>query len=291
MWKTLAYAKTNFGVGVDDVLSHLTPYLPVAISHSTLNKCFSFGYIAKGIVYILIGGFTLATVLGFSGGGGIEGPKGIIQWVSNQTFGNILVGLLGLGLLGYALWRIYRGIADPTREGHDPSGVIKRIGYVVSGLANGTLAVLALRLAIGGGGGGDGQSKQGMVAKMLAEPWGQWVVGIVGAIVIGVGLFQIRKGIKAEFVKDISWHRISNDTIKKIGRYGHIARGVVFGIIGYFLILAATKSSASEFKGTEGALEYLADNAYGLWLLGITAFGLLLYGVFAVMKGRYGRVA
>lgn len=262
----------------------------MAISHSALNKCFSFGYIAKGIVYVLVGGFTLATVLGFSGGGGIEGPKGIIQWVSNQTFGNILVGLLGLGLLGYALWRIYRGIADPTGEGHDASSAVKRTGYIVSGLANGTLAVLALRLALGGGGGG-GQSKQGLVARMLSEPWGQWVVGIIGAIVIGVGVYQIRKGIKAEFVKDISWHRISNDTIKKIGRYGHIARGVVFGIIGFFLIMAATRSNASEFKGTEGALEWLAANPYGLWLLGLTSAGLLLFGVFSVMKGRYGRIA
>lgn len=262
----------------------------MALSANVLNKLFSAGFIAKGIVYFLIGAFTLATVLGFSGGGGIEGPKGVIRWVENQPLGNVLVGLLGLGLLSYALWRVYRGVADPTGEGDDATDIGKRIGYVVSGLVNGTLAVLAIRLALGGGGGG-GQSKQGLVARMLGEPWGPWVVGITGAIVIGVGLYQVRKGAKAKFVETISWHRVSDDTIKKVGRYGHFARGVVFGIIGFFLILAATRSNASEFKGTEGALEWLAANPYGLWLLGVTSAGLLLYGVFAVMKGAYGRIA
>lgn len=261
----------------------------MAVDQTTLNKLFSAGYIAKGIVYLLIGGFTLATVLGFSGGGGVEGPKGIIRWVSDQPLGSVLVALLGAGLLAYAVWRVYRGVADPTDEGREPSSVAKRVGYVASGLVNGTLAVLAFRLAFGQGGGG--QSQQGLVARMLAEPWGPWVVGAIGVVVVGVGAYQLRKGIKARFVRTIHWRHVSNDTIEKIGRYGHFARAVVFAIIGYFLVLAAVKSDASEYKGTEGALEYLAANPYGLWLLGLTAAGLLLYGVYAVMKGRYGRIA
>ncbi len=262
----------------------------MATKRETLNTLFSAGFIAKGIVYILVGVLTLVTVLGFSGGG-IEGPRGILKWVAEQPFGRILVGLLSAGLLGYALWRLYRGIADPLREGKEPTSVAKRLGYVGSGLVNGTLAVIGLRLAImGGSSSSSGTSQQGMVANLLQESWGQWLVGIVGVIVIGVGCYQVYKGVKTAFVQDIAWRGISNNTIKQIGRYGFFARGLVFGIIGYFLIRAATSDDASEFKGTEGALEYLAANPYGLWLLGFTSAGLLLFGIFSVLKGWFGSI-
>ena len=200
-------------------------------------------------------------------------------------------GRAGLGLLAYAAWRIYRGIADPLDEGHDKEDTVKRIGFVCSGVANGALAALALRLAFSGGG-GSGGSKQSMIAKLLGTSYGPWLVGAAGVVLVGVGLYQFRKGIKADFVDILTRaRRISATATKRIGRYGLFARGVVFGIIGYFLVVTATHSNASNFKGTEGTLEYLASNAYGLWLLGATAGGLLLYGVFAVLMGYYGQVA
>ena len=253
------------------------------------NRLFSLGYIAKGIVYILVGGLTLATVLGF-GSGGVEGPRGVLEWITQQSFGRILVGLLGVGMLCYAIWRAYCAVADPTDEGHDAEGGTKRVGYAASAAANGALAVVALNMALGSGGGG-GSDQQGMVARLLQESWGQWVVGLVGAGVIGAGIYQLVKAYRAEFMRDISWRQLSDDTIRKLGRFGFFARGVVFGIIGFFLILAATRSSASEFKGTEGALEWLAQHSYGVVLLGLVSAGLLAYGAFAVVKGRYGRVA
>ena len=258
----------------------------------TLNSLFTAGYIAKGIVYFLVGGLTLATVLGFSmGGSGAEGPRGVLNWVENQPLGNVLVGVLGLGLLSYAAWRIYRGIADPRDEGKDASSAAKRAGYIFSGLANGTLGVLAIRLALSSGGGsGGGSNKRGMVAEMLEQSWGPWVVGAIGVVIIGVGGYQVYKGYKAKFVDKIHWKDVSRKTVKRVGRYGHYARGLVFAIIGYFLILAGVNSNASEFRGTEGALEYLTQHSYGVWLLGIVSAGLLLFGVFSVMKGWYGSI-
>ena len=257
----------------------------------TLNGLFSAGYIAKGVVYFLVGGLTLATVLGFSvGGSGAEGPRGVLKWVEDQPLGHVLVGALGLGLLAYAAWRIYRGVADPRGEGRDASSLGKRAGYVFSGLANGTLGALALRLALstGADSGGGGSRKRGMVAQLLEQSWGPWVVGAVGLVVIGVGGYQVYKGVNAKFVDSIYWKDISRSTIKRIGRYGFFARGLVFGIIGYFLLRAATSANAGEFRGTEGALEYLNDSTTGVWLLGFVSAGLLLFGVFSVLKGWYG---
>ncbi len=263
-------------------------------SAATLDGLFSTGFIAKGTVYVLVGGLTLATVLGFStGGGGVEGPKGVLRWLSDQPLGTLLVVILGVGLLAYALWRLYRGIADPHAEGHDAKSAGKRLGYVGSGLVNGALGVSALRLAFGSGGGsgsgsGGGGARQSLVRTILEQSWGGYLLIGIGVVIIGVGAYQAYKGYKAKFVETISWRRISLDTIKRIGRLGFFARAVVFAIIGYFVILTGVRGDASTFRGTEGALEFLANNTYGLWLLGITSAGLMLYGVFAVLKGWYG---
>lgn len=252
------------------------------------NRLFSLGYIAKGIVYVLMGGLTLTTALGFAGG--IEGPRGIIQWVVEQPLGRILVGLLGLGLASYCLWRLYRAITDPTREGSDGEGVVKRIGFAVSGLVYGSLAVLAFRLALGMGGGGGG-SKEGIIARLLQQSWGQWAVGAIALIVAGVGALQVYKGVKGKFVEDFRWEGVPTAYVRTAGKWGHIARGIVFGIIAYFLLLTAVNANSNQFRGIEGALEYLGEYSYGVVLLCLAGVGFMLYGYFAYVKGRYGRVA
>ena len=256
----------------------------------TLNRLFTAGFIAKGLVYVLVGGLTLATVLGFAGGSA-EGPRGILKWLEEQTFGAILVGALGLGLLAYALWRLYRGVFDPESEGTDAKSAGKRVGYVASGLANGTLAVLALRIAFGSGGSGGGGQRRSLIRSILELSWGSYLLIGIGAAVIGAGAYQAYKGYKARFVANVHWRGVSDDAVKRIGRYGHFARAIVFWIIGYFVILTGVQGDASEFKGTEGALEWLTRHSYGVWLLGLVSAGLLLYGVFAVMKGWFGSVA
>ena len=254
------------------------------IAPTHLDSLFRAGFIAKGAVYLLIGGLTLATLLGFSAGSdGVQGPQGVLEWVEGQPLGNVLVALLGAGLLAYAAWRLYCGIADPHAEGHDPKSAGKRLGYMGSGLFNGALGVLALKLAFSSSGSG-GNSQRSLLQQLLEKSWGEYFLIVAGVVMIGVGLYQAYKGYKADFVTDIHWRRISRQTIKRIGRYGHFSRAIVFAIIGYFIILTGTRSDADSFRGTEGALEWLSANPYGLWLLGITCAGLVMYGVFAVLK-------
>jgi len=261
-----------------------------SLSRHTLNRLFSFGYMAKGVVYMLMGGLTLATVLGF-GGSGIEGPRGVLKWVTEQPLGRILVGLLGVGLLCYASWRLYRAAADPTNEGHDAEGAGKRIGFISSGIGNGILALIALKLAFGIGSSSSGSGQRSMVADMLQESWGQWLIGLLGVGVVVAGIYQFYKAYKAEFVHAFHWNRLSHSTVRRLGRLGFSARGLVFGVIGYFLIRTAVSDSAGNFRGTEGALEWLANHRYGVWLLGLTSAGLLVYGVYAYVKGKYGSIA
>ncbi|WP_232224209.1 DUF1206 domain-containing protein [Mastigocladopsis repens] len=69
-----------------------------------------------------------------------------------------------------------------------------------------------------------------------------------------------------------------------------VARGIVFCIIGWFLIQAATQSDASQAGGLGEALQTLAQQPYGPWLLGLVALGLVAYGGYMVIQARYSRI-
>ena len=72
-----------------------------------------------------------------------------------------------------------------------------------------------------------------------------------------------------------------------IARFGLAARGVVFCIIGFFLIQAARQYDVREVRGLGEALQVLQQQPYGTWLLGIVALGLVAYGIYMIIQGRY----
>lgn len=254
---------------------------------------FVYGHLAKGVVYLLIGGLSAAAAIGAASGP--TGPKEVVMWLQDQPFGQILLVILALGLLCYCAWRWIKAIYDIDHDGDDKEGMAKRIGYAASGSFYGILAILAISLATGSGSGGagGGSGSQDMLAQILSESWGQIVVGIIGLIVIGVGIFQLKRGLNEEYMQKISTSQMDpkeRDAYRTFGKVGHIARAVVYGIIAYFLIRVALSSDASEFRGMGGALEYLGGQTFGGILLGLVGLGLLLYGAFMLVKAKYGHI-
>jgi hypothetical protein len=263
----------------------------MALSNTTENRLFKAGYIAKGVVYCLIGGFAIATVIG-AASQSANGPKGVIKWIGTNPFGQILLFLTGLGLLAYCSWRWYTALQDKKNEGSDKEGTVKRIGYAVSGTAYGVLSAQAFKLAFGGGGGG-GDSKQDIIAKILSQSWGPYAVGIIGAIMAGVALYQLYRAVKNKHMEGIKGQQLSEEereTFKKTGEVGLVARFIVYGIISYFLFRAALMDDPSKFKGIGEALSFIEDQSYGAVLLAIVGAGLLAYGIFMFVRARYERV-
>jgi hypothetical protein len=250
------------------------------------------GYTAKGLVYALIG--ILAVQAAFGSGGQASGSKGALQQVAGGTFGQILLVIVGAGLALYALWRLAMAILDPAHEGTDGKGLVKRIGYAVSGLTNGALAFFAFRLLAGSGGGSGGGSgsgsKQQMTAKLMSQPFGRWLVGIGGAIVICVGLYHFYKAAKAKFMEKYNAGEMSateRTWVKRIGRVGLSARGVAFSMIGYFFVQAALQSQSSEAGGLNKVFSKLLSQPYGPWLMVLLALGLICYAVYCFSYARY----
>lgn len=244
------------------------------------------GYAAKGVVYILVGLLAVQVALGT--GGSLEGSQGVMKTIAAQPFGSVLLILTALGLVGYVAWRFVQAVLDPDNKGTDVTGIVKRIGYAVSGVIYAFLAFSAVRIVLSGSG-GSGNAQQTWTARLLSQPLGQWLVALVGVIIIGVGLYHFYRAYKASFLKNYNSEMSAEEKhwARRIGRFGLTARGVTFLIIGGFFIQAARQSDASEAQGLDAALTTLAQQAYGPWLLGVVALGFVAYGIYCFSYARY----
>ena len=116
---------------------------------------------------------------------------------------------------------------------------------------------------------------------------------IAGVVLIGIGLYQGYRGLSKDFLKDSKTEQMSarvRNWIEWIGTFGHLARMVVFGLVGVFLIKAAIDYDPNKAVGLDGALAKIAHASYGPFLLGIVAAGLIAFGVYSLSDARYRRI-
>ena len=248
------------------------------------------GYTAKGVVYVLVG--LLASQAAF-GSGQATDSEGALSTLVGSSAGRFVLGLVAIGLFGYALWRALCALIDAEGKGHDGSGIVHRIGYALSALLHASLGVEAARLAISGTGGGGGDGAEHWTARALQLPAGQWLVGIAGALTIGFGLYQLKRAFDDHIQKRLDLSPLHHDGAQwavRFGRFGTAARGVVFALIGWFLIDAARSANAAEAGGLGEALRTLQEAPYGPWVLGLVALGLVAYGLWEFINARYRRI-
>lgn len=246
------------------------------------------GYGVKGVLYALLGVIALDAAFG---PGDPEGQTGAFAALAQESYGEVLLWLLVVGLTAYALWRVVLAITDPEGEGDDVEGVGKRAFYVVSAFAYGSLAFSAYRIVSGAGQNGGGGTEE-RAQTLLGLPGGQWIVGLLALALLGYGGYQFVRAYKASFMDDFHLDQRAvqhRESIKRAGQWGLSARGVVYLITGTFMAQAALRSNADEAGGLDQALGALQQQSYGPWLLGLVAVGFIMYGVYCWVNMRYRR--
>lgn len=248
------------------------------------------GFVARGVVYVIVGILAIKLALGSSGTRADQ--QGALRTVAAQPFGEVLLLLVAVGLGGYALWRLARALLGHGPEGAD-SGV-DRVAAFASGVVYAGFCAIAVEILLGagGGGGGSGGAKK-TTAGVFGWPAGPWLVGIAGVAFIGVGLYQGYRGISRDFLEDSKTEEMSprvREWVKRVGTFGHLARMVVFGLVGVFLIRAAVDYDPSKAVGLDGALAKVDHASYGPYLLGTVAAGLIAFGVYSLSDARYRRI-
>lgn len=247
-----------------------------------------FGYIAKGVVYIMIG--ILAFLAAFGPGGDTTDSSGALRSIGQMPFGEMILWGIGLGLIAYIMWRLIKAIKDPENEGTDVKGIITRIGFFISAVIYTNLAYGAIQLASNSGSGGGGDSEKTVSAKLLEQPFGVWLVGALGVGIIAYGIYELYKGYKEKFMKKFKTYEMNigeRKIARNSGKLGLMSRGIVFSMIGFFFIQTAITHDPEKSKGMDGALAELAQQPYGQIMLAMVAIGLMLYGVYQIIRGRY----
>lgn len=261
---------------------------------SWIERLARFGYAAKGAVYALVGFMAVHAAL--DSYNRADSSRGALWVILTQPLGRWLLAAVALGLFGYVIWRLVAAVLDPEHTGTDAKGLAKRAGYLISGVLYGTLGWQAVRMVTGkaaSAGNGGNTRAEDWTALVMAQPLGVWLIGLVGAGVIGFGIYELRKAYTADLSDRLNLSDMS-DAVRtwtvRLARFGLAARGVVFGLIGAFLARAALLYNPDEAAGLGEALRTLERQPYGPWLLAAVGAGMVAYGLFEVVKARYRRI-
>jgi hypothetical protein len=252
-----------------------------------------FGYATKGIVYMVVG--ALATLAAFGLRGETTDVRGALQEIETKPFGKVALATVAFGLIGYVLWRWIQALADTDGKGTKLKGILVRIGYFFSGAVYAGLAYTAAKILfdVDEPDSSSSKTQELWIARVMAVPFGRTLIILTGVFVIGFGFYQIYKGLKAKFRKRLKlgeMNEAKDNWAIWSGRIGYAARGIVFCIIGFFVIQAALHFNPDEAKGLDEALQTLAQNYYGAWALGIIAVGLIAYGFYMLVEARYRQI-
>lgn len=253
------------------------------------------GLVAKGISYGILGVLAIGVALGK--GGETTSRSGALAELAQHPYGKVLLIVLAIGFACYALWRIVQAFAeradDPDAEGEAKKWAT-RAGYLGRAAIYAGLAYVSVKILLGSHvqQSQDKQARQ-HTAEALSWPAGRWIVAAAGLVIIGAGLWNLYRGVAQKFAD--KWRGGMGQSAKTwgawIGTIGHIARAVVFTLIGLFITKAAIDYDPKEAIGLDGALQKLAQHSYGSWLLGITAAGLIAYGVYCLFDAWYRDVS
>lgn len=252
-----------------------------------------FGCAMKGVVYIVVG--ALATKVALGWGGRAPDAGGALEEIEIKPFGKVALAAVAFGLIGYVLWRWVQALADTEHKGTKLKGILVRFAYFFSGAVYAALAFTAAKALFDvDEPESSSELQEKWIARALTMPFGRILVIGTGGFVIGFGIYQIYKGVKAKFRERLKlgeMNKAKDQFATWSGRIGYSARGVVFCIIGFFVIHAALDFDPDKAKGVDEALQTLSQNYYGAWMLGAVAVGLIAYGFYMLVEARYRRIA
>jgi hypothetical protein len=238
------------------------------------------GLAAQGLSYGLVG--VLALKLAFGAGGKATSRQGAFQTLAHDPVGKAVLIGLAIGFAGYAAWRFANAFFDRKGRGDDASGLAKRAGELAKGLVYAGLTWSVIKVLVTSHSSGGNQQKE--AAGVLGWPGGQWLVLAAGIAVLGYASWNFYNGLTRKFEDQLER---TPDWVKPLGVIGLCACGVVFAVIGWFVIKAAIDFNPQQAVGIGGALAKLAQAPYGSVVLGVTAAGLLIFGAFCLAQARY----
>lgn len=241
------------------------------------------GFISKGIIYIVIGVLSLLAALNM--GGESSGTSQALAFLKRQDFGQIMLLMLGVGLLCYSFWMFVQSIKDPENLGKDKKALRRRFGLFTTGLVYTAIAMLAFYHLFTNSYTGDTDTSylSFINSSLLSTIFiGIGLVLAIQAVILIVGVFK--GGLMDQFNLEGNKYYL---VIRGIGKFGFYSRGFILLIIAYFFLRAGIYTGNHDVKGIQDAFAFLDQSTFGRILMAITAIGFISYGAFYVFLVRY----
>lgn len=266
----------------------MTALLPKREGRRAVDWLARLGLGARGIVYLLVA--SAAARIAFVHTGQQADRQGALQEIASHTGGKVLLALMAIGFAGYALWRVTQVIWGVPGD----DGAKEWVKRAVSGgraVLYFAFAWSALRTVISGqGGSGSDSTSKRATGGVLTHTGGRTLVIIAGAAFIVAGIALAIRGVTRKFEKHLKTGEMSPRTevvVAALGVGGQTARGIVFAVVGGFLIDAAVSFDPHKARGLDGALRALAQPVGGRILLVAVAVGLACFGAYSLAEARY----
>jgi len=241
------------------------------------------GYASKALIYAIVGCLAVAAAL--NRGGKITDTRGALRVLLSQPLGNTMLWIVAIGLCGYAVWRVLDALFDPDRRGVTVAGIAVRVGSLMRAAAYGTIGLEAFRLARGLRASSSGQTTRQTrmwAARAMDLPFGEWLVALVGLIVVGYAIWEMVKAVRQKTDKSVDPGQLPapiRTPLVNIARFGVMARAAVIVVLGIFLARAALQHDPSQALGPRESIIELVGIFHSRWLLGAIGLGLVAYGV------------
>jgi hypothetical protein len=260
--------------------------------HPVLEHLARVGLVAYGVLHVLIGWLASRIAWSTQRRTPDADQTGALQAVGSSPGGRVLLWVIGLGLLGLAVWQageVLRWWTGLLRPGHRVRVAVvcakcgaKAVVYAVLG-ATGVLFAAGLEYQAA-------ERFRALTDEVLRIPGGAAMVGAVGAGVAVVGLYVLVRGATGGFMKDVDLDAAPDrwePLIERVGQVGYVAKGIAFAVAGGLLVHAAATADVSTATGLDGALRAIGAVPTGRWLLTAVAVGFAAFGVYALARARY----
>ena len=247
-----------------------------------------YGCISTGLIYAAIGVIALLSFFKVRDGGADE--SSMLALINDYTVGKIFIWIVLTGTLCYIIWRFYEAVKDPYGYGKKASGIAKRIGICLSTVADIMIANTAIRVLLGTGHimlNGQPREEQEKVASLLREPWGNEVIIVMGLLVVATAVMQLVYGITKGYKERIDIDHFSRSVqvfTHGLAWTGYVARGIILGIVGFFLAKAGFIADAKVVVNTDKAFDFIGDHVGHLYFI-LVALGTVCYGIFMFILG------
>jgi hypothetical protein len=243
------------------------------------------GMIAYGIVHLTIAWLGIQLALGDHGGSASR--TGALHELMQQPFGQLVVWVVAVGMFLLVIWKLLEGFVDLSVE-DGAKKVLGPVTDVFKALVYGTLGVSAVHVATRSK--SSGSSTNDDTSRLMDQPFGRWLVGIVGLAIIGYGVYLAYRGWTEKFLKHLDAQGRSGDAgraYRLFGKVGYVAKGIAVGVIGVLFVYAALDHSAKKSGGLDQALHQILHQAFGPVLLFAISVGIGCYGLFCLARARH----